>query len=164
MSMKRTDIAIIGGGLEGSIAATRRNCGVPDRSAGGVSDRLPGRKIERRGETRTIFQDRHRRFGAPFGAARRQNWIARFGYLRDKRPSRRFGISYAPIGLTAITTPRSLQALGVARAAAAADCAAFAGVRNRAVGRLRFDNQVTCPGRYRRAYRPWRGVRTTTGP
>jgi hypothetical protein len=92
-----------------------------------------------------------------------ENWIARFGYLLDKRPSRQVGTG--TVGLIAITTPPSLQALGAAATAAAgAGCAAFAGVRSRAADRLRSDSQVICPGQYRRACRPCCGARPTTGP
>jgi 2-polyprenyl-6-methoxyphenol hydroxylase-like FAD-dependent oxidoreductase len=95
--MKYTDIAIIGGGLAGSIAAA----------------------MLRRARIATVLIDPHETYPFDFRVEKLsgdgqldrffrtgivesvlrsathdgENWTARFGYLLDKRPSRQFGIS-----------------------------------------------------------------------
>jgi hypothetical protein len=96
--MKYTDIAIIGGGLAGSTtAAMLGRAGI----AAVLIDphdiypfdfrveKLNGdAQLER--FSRTGIADSVLRSATHEG----ENWIARFGYLLDKRPSRQFGISY----------------------------------------------------------------------
>ena len=96
--MKHTDIAIIGGGLAGSTAAAMLG-------RAGIAtvlidphevypfdfrvEKLSGdAQLER--FFRTGIADSVLRQATHDG----ENWIARFGYLLDKRPSRQFGISY----------------------------------------------------------------------
>jgi len=96
--MKYTDIAIIGGGLAGSTAAAMLG-------RAGIAtvlidphevypfdfrvEKLSGdAQLER--FFRTGIADSVLRSATHDG----ENWIARFGYLLDKRPSRQFGISY----------------------------------------------------------------------
>src|SRR4051794_22240107 len=96
--MRYTDIAIIGGGLAGSTAAAMLGrAGIPallidphrtypfDFRA----EKLSGdAQLER--FFRTGIADSVLRSATHDG----ENWIARFGYLLDQRPSRQFGISY----------------------------------------------------------------------
>ena len=96
--MKYTDIAIIGGGLAGSTAAAMLG------RAGIATVLIDPHEIypfdfrveKLSGDTqlerffRTGIADSVLRSATHDG----ENWIARFGYLLDKRPSRQFGISY----------------------------------------------------------------------
>jgi 2-polyprenyl-6-methoxyphenol hydroxylase-like FAD-dependent oxidoreductase len=96
--MRYTDIAIIGGGLAGSTAAAMLG-------RAGISailiDPHPAYPPDFRVEKLSGFEqvERFRKTGiaeATLQAATndRQNWIARFGYLLDKRPSQQYGIMY----------------------------------------------------------------------
>jgi 2-polyprenyl-6-methoxyphenol hydroxylase-like FAD-dependent oxidoreductase len=96
--MRYTDIAIIGGGLAGSTAAAMLG-------RAGVSAVLidphpaypPDFRVEKiSGE---VQLERFRKTGLAQMALRSathdgENWIARFGYLLDKRPSQQYGIRY----------------------------------------------------------------------
>src|SRR3954466_16431265 len=96
--MKYTDIAIIGGGLAGSTpAAMLGRTGIPtvlidphqaypfDFRVEKISgDEQLGRFYQ------TGIADSVLRSATHDG----ENWIARFGYLLDKKPSRQFGIMY----------------------------------------------------------------------
>lgn len=96
--MKYTDIAIIGGGLAGSTAAAMLGrAGIPtvliDPHATYPFDfrveKLSGdEQLER--FQQTGIADSVLRAATHDG----ENWIARFGYLLDKKPSRQFGIMY----------------------------------------------------------------------
>ena len=97
-AMKYTDIAIIGGGLAGSTAAAMLG-------RAGISAVLidphplypPDFRVEKlSGELQV---ERFRRTGIAEAVLRAathdgENWIARFGYLLDKRPSQQYGIMY----------------------------------------------------------------------
>jgi 2-polyprenyl-6-methoxyphenol hydroxylase-like FAD-dependent oxidoreductase len=96
--MRYTDIAIVGGGLAGSTAAAMLG-------RAGISailiDPHPAYPPDFRVEKLSGFEqvERFRKTGiaeATLQAATndRQNWIARFGYLLDKRPSQQYGITY----------------------------------------------------------------------
>jgi 2-polyprenyl-6-methoxyphenol hydroxylase-like FAD-dependent oxidoreductase len=96
--MRYTDIAIVGGGLAGSTAAAMLG-------RAGISailiDPHPAYPPDFRVEKLSGFEqvERFRKTGiaeATLQAATndRQNWIARFGYLLDKRPSQQYGIMY----------------------------------------------------------------------
>src|SRR5580692_3525476 len=97
-TMKYTDIAIIGGGLAGSTAAAMLG-------RAGISAVLidphpaypPDFRVEKLSGSEQV--ERFRKTGiaeATLRAATRdgENWIARFGYLLDKRPSQQYGIMY----------------------------------------------------------------------
>ena len=96
--MKYTDIAIIGGGLAGSTAAAMLG-------RAGIATVLidPHEvypfdfRVEKLSGDEQL--DRFYRTGIADSVLRSathdgENWIARFGYLLDKRPSRQFGIMY----------------------------------------------------------------------
>ena len=96
--MKYTDIAIIGGGLAGSTAAAMLG-------RAGISAVLidphpvypPDFRVEKLSGEEQV--DRFRKTGIAEAALRAathdgENWIARFGYLLDKRPSQQYGIMY----------------------------------------------------------------------
>ena len=96
--MKYTDIAIIGGGLAGSTAAAMLG-------RAGISAVLidphpvypPDFRVEKLSGEEQV--DRFRKTGIAESVLRSathdgENWIARFGYLLDKRPSQQFGIMY----------------------------------------------------------------------
>jgi hypothetical protein len=186
--MKYTDVAIVGGGLAGSTAAAMLGRAGIATVLIDPHDIYPfDFRVEKLSGDAQL--DRFFRTGIADSVLRSathdgENWIARFGYLLDKRPSRQFGISYdqpaqrrietspprggsifdVAIGLAAITT-LSMQALcAAARAGAGSGCAASASVRSRAAGRLRSDSPATCPARYRSACRPCCGVPPTAGP
>ena len=96
--MKQTDIAIIGGGLAGSTAAAM--LGRAGISVVLIDPHLvypPDFRVEKLSGDLQV--ERFRSTGiaeAPIRAATHdgENWIARFGYLLDKRPSRQYGIMY----------------------------------------------------------------------
>jgi 2-polyprenyl-6-methoxyphenol hydroxylase-like FAD-dependent oxidoreductase len=96
--MKYTDIAIVGGGLAGSTTAAML-------SRAGISAVLidphpaypPDFRVEKLSGSEQV--DRFRKTGIAEAALRAathdgENWIARFGYLLDKRPSQQYGIMY----------------------------------------------------------------------
>jgi 2-polyprenyl-6-methoxyphenol hydroxylase-like FAD-dependent oxidoreductase len=96
--MKYTDIAIVGGGLAGSTAAAMLG-------RAGVSTILidphpmypPDFRVEKLGGYGQI--ERFRKTGLAETTLRSathngENWIARAGYLLDKRPSQQYGIPY----------------------------------------------------------------------
>jgi 2-polyprenyl-6-methoxyphenol hydroxylase-like FAD-dependent oxidoreductase len=96
--MRYTDIAIVGGGLAGSTAAAMLG-------RAGISailiDPHPAYPPDFRVEKLSGFEqvERFRKTGIAEATLRaatndRQNWIARFGYLLDKRPSQQYGITY----------------------------------------------------------------------
>src|ERR1700709_2306031 len=96
--MRYTDIAIIGGGLAGSTAAAMLGrAGIPTVLIDPQEVYPFGFRVEKlRGEEQL---ERFFRTGIADSVLRStthdgENWIARFGYLLDKRPSRQFGISY----------------------------------------------------------------------
>ena len=70
----------------GRNARPRRHFRDSDRSASGLSARLSRRKTKWPRTDRALSQDRHRRRGASGSRYDGENWIARFGYLLDKRP------------------------------------------------------------------------------
>ena len=96
--MKYTDIAIIGGGLAGSIAAAMLGrAGIAavmiDPHVAYPSDF----RVEKISGGEQI--DRFRKTGLAESVLRSathdgENWIARFGYLLDRRPSGQFGMMY----------------------------------------------------------------------
>src|SRR5438045_9619741 len=96
--VKYTDIAIVGGGLAGSTAAAMLG-------RAGISAILidphpvypPDFRVEKLGGDRQL--DRFHNTGISEPVLRSathggENWIARFGYLLDKHPTRQFGIMY----------------------------------------------------------------------
>jgi len=96
--MRYTDIAIIGGGLAGSTAAAMLGrAGIPAILIDPHPLYPPGLRCEKLSGIEQV--ERFRKTGiadAPLRAATHdgENWIARFGYLLDKRPSQQFGIMY----------------------------------------------------------------------
>jgi 2-polyprenyl-6-methoxyphenol hydroxylase-like FAD-dependent oxidoreductase len=96
--MRYTDIAVVGGGLAGSVTAAMLG-------RAGISAILidphpvypPDFRVEKlSGELQV---ERFRRTGVAEATLRlathdQENWIARFGYLLDKRPSQQYGIMY----------------------------------------------------------------------
>jgi 2-polyprenyl-6-methoxyphenol hydroxylase-like FAD-dependent oxidoreductase len=96
--MKYTDIAIIGGGLAGSTAAAMLG-------RAGISAILidphpvypPDFRVEKLSGEEQV--DRFRKTGLAEAVLRAathdtENWIARFGWLLDKKPSQQYGIMY----------------------------------------------------------------------
>src|ERR1700681_1698026 len=96
--MRYTDIAIVGGGLAGSTTAAMLG-------RAGISailiDPHPVYPTDFRVEKLSGSEqvERFRKTGIADAALRAathdgENWIARFGYLLDKRPSQQYGILY----------------------------------------------------------------------
>jgi 2-polyprenyl-6-methoxyphenol hydroxylase-like FAD-dependent oxidoreductase len=96
--MRYTDIAVVGGGLAGSIAAAMLG-------RAGISAILvdphpmypPDFRVEKLSGELQI--ERFRKTGLAEATLRsathdKENWIARFGYLLDRRPSQQYGIMY----------------------------------------------------------------------
>jgi len=96
--MRYTDIAIVGGGLAGSTTAAMLG-------RAGISAILidphpvypPDFRVEKLSGSEQV--ERFRKTGIADAALRAathdgENWIARFGYLLDKRPSQQYGILY----------------------------------------------------------------------
>lgn len=114
--MRYTDIAIIGGGLAGSTAAAMLG-------RAGISTILmdphpvypPGLRCEKLSGHEQL--ERFRRTGIAEATLRAathdgENWIARFGYLLDKRPSQQYGIMYdALIGAIRTEIPASVESI-----------------------------------------------------
>jgi 2-polyprenyl-6-methoxyphenol hydroxylase-like FAD-dependent oxidoreductase len=96
--MRYTDIAIIGGGLAGSTAAAM--LGRADIATVLIDPHPvypPGLRCEKLSGHEQL--ERFRRTGIAESTLRAathdgENWIARFGYLLDKRPSQQYGIMY----------------------------------------------------------------------
>jgi 2-polyprenyl-6-methoxyphenol hydroxylase-like FAD-dependent oxidoreductase len=96
--MRYTDIAIVGGGLAGSTAAAMLGrAGI----AAVLIDPNPRYRPDFRVEKLSGLQqiERFRQTGLAEAVLRSathdgENWIARFGYLLDKKPSQQFGILY----------------------------------------------------------------------
>jgi 2-polyprenyl-6-methoxyphenol hydroxylase-like FAD-dependent oxidoreductase len=95
--MRYTDIAIIGGGLAGSTAAAMLGrAGIPTLLIDPHENYPFDFRVEKLSGTqvdllkKTGFADSLLR-SATYGG---ENWIARSGYLLDKRPSHQFGIMY----------------------------------------------------------------------
>jgi 2-polyprenyl-6-methoxyphenol hydroxylase-like FAD-dependent oxidoreductase len=98
LSMRYTDVAIIGGGLAGSTAAAMLG-------RAGISAVLidphqvypPDFRVEK--ISGPLQVERFRKTGVADATLRKathdgENWIARFGYLLDKTPSQQYGILY----------------------------------------------------------------------
>ncbi len=96
--MKYTDIAIIGGGLAGSTAAAMLGrAGIaaividphpvypPDFRVEKISGEEQIERFRRTGIAESVLES---------ATHDGENWIARFGYLLDKRPSQQFGLMY----------------------------------------------------------------------
>jgi 2-polyprenyl-6-methoxyphenol hydroxylase-like FAD-dependent oxidoreductase len=96
--MRYTDIAIVGGGLAGSTAAAMLGrAGIPAILIDPHPVYRPDFRVEKLSGRQQI--DRFRKTGIAEAVLRSashdgENWIARFGYLLDKRPSQQFGIMY----------------------------------------------------------------------
>ena len=97
-AMKYTDIAIIGGGLAGSTAAAMLGrAGIAAVLIDPHPDYPPDFRVEKLSGDEQI--ERFRKTGIADSVLQSathdgENWIARFGYLLDKRPSRQFGLMY----------------------------------------------------------------------
>src|SRR5450631_310318 len=96
--MRYTDIAIIGGGLAGSTAAAMLGrAGIPAIMVDPHPVYRPDFRVEKLGGAQQL--ERFRKTGladsvllsATHGG---ENWIARFGYLLDKKPGEQYGIMY----------------------------------------------------------------------
>ena len=98
LPMKYTDIAIIGGGLAGSTAAAMLGrAGIPAVLIDPHPVYPPDFRVEKLSGDLQV--ERFRKTGIAEAALRAathdgENWIARFGYLLDKRPSQQYGIMY----------------------------------------------------------------------
>ena len=96
--MNYTDIAIIGGGLAGSTAAAMLGrAGIPTVLIDPHKVYPFDFRVEKLSGDEQV--DRFYRTGIADSVLRSathdgENWIARFGYLLDKKPSRQFGIMY----------------------------------------------------------------------
>jgi 2-polyprenyl-6-methoxyphenol hydroxylase-like FAD-dependent oxidoreductase len=96
--MKYTDIAIIGGGLAGSTAAAMLGrAGIPAVLIDPHPAYPPDFRVEKLSGGEQV--ERFRKTGIAESVLRSathdgENWIARFGYLLDRRPSQQYGIMY----------------------------------------------------------------------
>jgi 2-polyprenyl-6-methoxyphenol hydroxylase-like FAD-dependent oxidoreductase len=96
--MRYTDIAIVGGGLAGSTAAAMLGrAGIPAILIDPHPLPRPDFRVEKLSGDEQL--ERFRKTGIADTVLRSathdgENWIARFGILLDKRPSRQFGIMY----------------------------------------------------------------------
>src|SRR3982074_193916 len=96
--MKYTDIAIIGGGLAGSTAAAMLGrAGIPTILIDPHGTYPFDFRVEKLSGDEQL--ERFQGTGIAESVLRSathdgENWIARFGYLLDKRPSRQYGIMY----------------------------------------------------------------------
>jgi 2-polyprenyl-6-methoxyphenol hydroxylase-like FAD-dependent oxidoreductase len=96
--MRYTDVAIIGGGLAGSTAAAMLGrAGIAAILADPRPAYPPDFRVEKLAGGEQI--ERFRKTGIAEAVLRSakhggENWIARFGYLLDKRPSHQYGILY----------------------------------------------------------------------
>jgi 2-polyprenyl-6-methoxyphenol hydroxylase-like FAD-dependent oxidoreductase len=98
LPMRYTDIAIIGGGLAGSTAAAMLGrAGIPAILIDPHPVYPPGLRCEKLSGHEQL--ERFRGTGIAEATLRAathdgENWIARFGYLLDRRPSQQYGIMY----------------------------------------------------------------------
>ena len=96
--MRYTDIAIIGGGLAGSTAAAMLGrAGIPAILIDPHPAYPPDFRVEKLAGPEQL--ERFRKTGIAEAVLRSathdgENWIARFGYLLDKRPIEQYGIVY----------------------------------------------------------------------
>jgi 2-polyprenyl-6-methoxyphenol hydroxylase-like FAD-dependent oxidoreductase len=96
--MRYTDIAIIGGGLAGSTtAAMLGRAGIPAVLIDPHPAYPPDFRVEKLSGRGQI--ERFRKTGIAEAVLRAathdgENWIARFGYLLDKKPSQQYGLMY----------------------------------------------------------------------
>ena len=96
--MRYTDIAIVGGGLAGSTAAAMLGrAGIPAILIDPHPVYRPDFRVEKLSGHQQL--ERFRKTGIAEAVLRSathdgENWIARFGYLLDKKPSQQFGIMY----------------------------------------------------------------------
>jgi len=96
--MRYTDIAIIGGGIAGATAAAMLGrAGIPAILIDPHAKYPPSLRCEKLSGGEQV--ERFRKTGVADAALRAashdgENWIARFGYLLDKRPSQQYGIMY----------------------------------------------------------------------
>src|ERR1700688_2916060 len=96
--MKYTDIAIIGGGLAGSTAAAMLGrAGIPAILIDPHPAYPTDFRVEKLSGNEQIERLRHT--GLAESVLRSathdgENWITRFGYLLDRRPSHQYGIMY----------------------------------------------------------------------
>jgi 2-polyprenyl-6-methoxyphenol hydroxylase-like FAD-dependent oxidoreductase len=112
--MKYTDIAIIGGGLAGSTAAAMLGrAGIPTILIDPHQIYPFDFRVEKISGDEQL--DRFYQTGIADSVLRSathdgENWIARFGYLLDKKPSRQYGIMYdALIGAIRAEIPASAE-------------------------------------------------------
>jgi 2-polyprenyl-6-methoxyphenol hydroxylase-like FAD-dependent oxidoreductase len=98
LGMRYTDIAIVGGGLAGSTtAAMLGRAGVSAILIDPHPAYPPDFRVEKLSGSEQL--ERFRKTGIADAALRAathdgENWIARFGYLLDKKPSQQYGITY----------------------------------------------------------------------
>jgi len=98
LRMRYTDIAIVGGGLAGStMAAMLGRAGISAILIDPHPAYPPDFRVEKLSGLEQV--ERFRKTGIAEATLRaatndRENWIARFGYLLDKRPSQQYGIRY----------------------------------------------------------------------
>ncbi len=96
--MRYTDIAIIGGGLAGStMAAMLGRAGIPAVLIDPHPAYPPDFRVEKLSGREQI--ERFRKTGIAEAVLRAathggENWIARFGYLLDNKPSQQYGLMY----------------------------------------------------------------------
>jgi 2-polyprenyl-6-methoxyphenol hydroxylase-like FAD-dependent oxidoreductase len=114
--MRYTDIAIVGGGLAGStMAAMLGRAGVSAVLIDPHPVYPPDFRVEKlSGE---LQLERFRRTGLAEATLRSathdgENWIARFGYLLDRKPSRQYGIMYdALVNAIRAEIPASVESI-----------------------------------------------------
>jgi 2-polyprenyl-6-methoxyphenol hydroxylase-like FAD-dependent oxidoreductase len=98
LAMRYTDIAVVGGGLAGSIAAAM--LGKADISAVLIDPHPkypPDFRVEKLSGNEQVERFLKTGIAEPVLRAATHhgdNWIARFGFLLDKKPSRQYGIAY----------------------------------------------------------------------
>ena len=98
LRMRYTDIAIVGGGLAGStMAAMLGRAGISAILIDPHPAYPPDFRVEKLSGLEQV--ERFRKTGIAEATLRaatndRENWIARFGYLLDKRPRQQYGIRY----------------------------------------------------------------------
>ena len=96
--MRYTDIAVIGGGLAGSVAAAMLGrAGIATVLVDPHTAYPPDFRVEKISGDKQL--ELYRRTGLPESVLRRftftdENWIARFGRLLDKAPARQFSFHY----------------------------------------------------------------------